>query len=501
MKKLAFLTLPLVLAGCSVSPQERAERARAAFASHDFRAAQVDIAAALSANPDDPALIELQARNALAMGDGVAAGAALERLPQTKRPKDFALLTAEAALLRGLATEAVGALGQDSSPAAERIRALALLAQDDRNGAAKAFAKGAAGAPDARLLADYARFSLMRGDVKQARILADRATKAGPDQIDSLLANAEVATAEGRLAETLAIYDRAAKAWPGNLAALAGKAAVLGDLGRTKEMEAILASLAEVNGGGKVAYLQARAAAARGDWRTVRSLLQANEATLAGNDEATVLYAQALIQLKQPEQARAKLHPLLTRNPQSATLRRELAKAQLAAGDAKGAVETMRPFAEEQAADAEDLRLLAKAAAAAGDADSARLAERAKFPAPQSLAAALAQADTAIKQGNWGNAIAAYDRILATTDGKNPLVLNNMAYAQGQVGNHAKAIDFAERALREAPGNASVMDTLGWVLVQSGKDRARGLKLLREAAAKAPANAAIRDHLKRAEQG
>lgn len=501
MKRLAILTLPLVLAGCGISPQERAERARTAFAAHDFRAAQVDIAAALAKMPDDTGLIELQARNALAMGDGVAAGAALDRLPPLARPKDFALLAAEAALLRGLAGDAINVLGNDTSPAAERIRALALLSKDDREGAAKAFAAGAAGPADARLLADYARFSLMRGDVKQARALADRAMKAGPTLIDSLLANAEVTTAEGQLAQALALYDQAAKSWPGNLAALAGKAAVLGDLGRTKEMEAVLAALADVRGGGKVAYLQARAAAARGDWSAVRSVLQANESTLADNDEATVLYAQALVQLKQPEQARAKLQPLLTRNPQSATLRRELAKAQLASGDAHGAVETMRPFAENQAADAEDLRLLAKAAEAAGDPDSARLAEKARFPAPQALAAALAQADTAMKQGNWGNAIAAYDRIMATTDGTNPLVLNNMAYAQGQVGNHAKAVDFAERALRAAPGNPSVMDTLGWVLVQSGKDKARGLKLLRDAAAKAPANATIREHLSRAEQG
>jgi tetratricopeptide (TPR) repeat protein len=276
---------------------------------------------------------------------------------------------------------------------------------------------------------------------------------------------------------------------------------VLGDLGRTKEMDKVLESLAEVKGGGQVAYLQARAAAARGDWATVRSVLQANEAQLTDKDEATVLYAQALVALKQPEQARVKLQPLLTRNPGSATLRRELARAQLAAGDARGAVETMRPFAEVQTADAEDLRLLAKAAEASGDPEAARLAEKAKFPSAQAMAATLAQADTAMKQSNWGNAIAAYERLLAVTDGKNPLVLNNMAYAQGMVGNKAKALEFAESAYKAAPTNASVLDTLGWLLVESGKDRSRGLTLLRQAAAKAPGNATIAGHLRSAEKG
>lgn len=502
MKKLAGLAIALSLLGCSESPQERAERARKAFADHDYRAAQVDLAAALAANPADPALLELHARNALAMGDGIAASASLTKLPEARRPKDFALLQAESALLRELPDEALIALGSDRSPAAQRIRALALLGKDDREGAAEAFAAGlAGGSDDVRLLSDYARFALMNGNVKQARELADRAKAAAPNSIDALLADAEVATAQGHLAEALAAYDAAAKAYPGNLAALAGKAAVLGDLGRTKDMEATLGSLADVRGGGQVAYLQARAAAARNDWKTVRSILQANEASLKDKDEASVLYAQSLVALGQPEQARARLQPMLTRNPQSAVLRRELAKAQLAGGDATGAVATLRPFAEVLTADAADLRLLAQAAAKAGDADAARFAEKAKYPTPQALAATLAQADTAMRAGNWGNAIAAYDRIMAVTDGSNPMVLNNLAFAQGKVGNTHVAIDYARRALKVAPGNASVMDTLGWLLVQSGADRAQGIKLLQEAARKAPDNAGIKEHLRQAGQG
>lgn len=501
MKKLAFLTLALLLAACTDSPQERADRARKAFEAHDYRAAQVDLAAALEANPQDPALLELHARNALAMGDGVAAAASLAKLPEGRRPTDFTLLASEASLLKGLPDEAIATLGTEMSSAAQRIRALAFLAKNDLDSAAKAFAAGAAGKPDARLLADYARFSLMGADMKQARALADRAKSADPAMIDAMLADAEVATAEGRLAEALAAYDAAARAYPGNLAALAGKAAVLGDLGRTGEMDKVLASLAEVRGGGQVAYLQARAAAARGDWATVRSILQANEEQFADKEEATLLYAQALVALKQPEQARAKLQPLLTRNPGSATLRRELAKAQLAAGDPRGAVETMRPFAEVQTADAEDLRLLAKAAQVSGDPEAAKLAEKAKFPSAQAMAATLAQADAAMKQANWGNAIAAYERLLAVTDGKNPLILNNMAYAQGMVGNKSKALEYAERAYKVAPVSASVLDTLGWLLIETGRDRQRGLALLRQAAAKAPDNPTIASHLRSAEKG
>ncbi len=501
MRIVVGVAMALGLLGCTDNPQERAERARKAFAENDYRAAQVDLAAALAASPADPALLELHARNALAMGDGIAASASLAKLVEGRRPKDFALLQAESALLRQLPDDALAALGSDDTAEAQRLRALALLAKDDREGAANAFATGLArGADDVRLLADYARFSLMSGDIEQARRLADRAKAVMPKSIDVLLADAAVSTAQGRLAEALAAYDAAAKAYPGNLAALAGKAAVLGDLGRTRDMEATLASLAEVRGGGRVAYLQARAAAARRDWTTVRSILQANEAELRDMDEAGVLYAQSLVALGQPEQARARLQPMLTRNPQSGLVRRELAKAQLASGDAAGAVTTLRPFAEVLTADPSDLRLLAQAAAKAGDPAAAQLAEKAKYPTPQALAATLAQADTAMKAGNWGNAIAAYDRIMAVTDGRNPLVLNNLAFAQGKVGNNRAAIDYARRALKQAPGNASVMDTLGWLLVQSGEDRVEGLRLLQDAARKAPDNATIREHLRQAER-
>jgi len=133
--------------------------------------------------------------------------------------------------------------------------------------------------------------------------------------------------------------------------------------------------------------------------------------------------------------------------------------------------------------------------------DAAALAARARFPTPQELARTLADADAALKARNWGNAIAAYEKILSVTDGKNPLVLNNLAFAHDQVGNKQVALGYAERALRQAPQNASVMDTLAWLLVETGGDKARALQLLRAASAKAPANVMIRAHLAAVERG
>jgi tetratricopeptide (TPR) repeat protein len=120
---------------------------------------------------------------------------------------------------------------------------------------------------------------------------------------------------------------------------------------------------------------------------------------------------------------------------------------------------------------------------------------------PQSLAAELARGDTALKAGNWQAAATAYRRILAQTDGKNVLVLNNYAYAQQQLGNNREALDLALRALKLAPDNPSVMDTAGVAAGDDGGDRNRALDLLREAARKAPQNKTIAEHLAKVEKG
>jgi tetratricopeptide (TPR) repeat protein len=100
-----------------------------------------------------------------------------------------------------------------------------------------------------------------------------------------------------------------------------------------------------------------------------------------------------------------------------------------------------------------------------------------------------------MKAGNWGNAIRAYEQILALTDGRSALVLNNMAWAQAQVGNKDLALSYAQRAIQVAPEDPAVLDTLGWLLLQTGANRERALSLLHRAAQKAPQNQTIADHL------
>lgn len=499
-----LLATTLLLAGCGDTPKERLERADKAYAAHDYRAAQVDLTAVLQSEPANAVALELAARSHLAQGDGEGAQAALERLVATGRKvADLPLLRAEAALLRGKGKLALDATAGLTSAEAHRIRALAQLMLDEPDAAAASFAAGTrAGGEKGRLLADYSRFELGRGDRERAALLAAQALKAAPGTLDPLLVTAQIAVAKGDLAAALANYNRAATAYPGNLAALTGKAAVLGDLGRNKDMAAQLAALGDMAGGSPaVAYLQARAAAGRKDWGTVRTILQPLEAQLTSRDDAMLLYAQAQLRLGQVEQARARLEPLHRRAPGHGLTAMLLAEAQLVGNDAKAAVATLRPLAAKPEAAPEILTLMAQSAQAAGDPAAASYADRARYPTPQALGSELALGDSALKRSDWKGAAAAYERILNVTDGQNPIVLNNLAYAHSRLGNSGKALGFAMRALKLAPNNPSVMDTAGWLLVETGGDRNRALDLLRAAARSAPGNSMIAGHLAAAEKG
>jgi putative PEP-CTERM system TPR-repeat lipoprotein len=88
-------------------------------------------------------------------------------------------------------------------------------------------------------------------------------------------------------------------------------------------------------------------------------------------------------------------------------------------------------------------------------------------------------------------AIEQYQLVLQN-DPKNILALNNLAWLYQQEKDQ-RALATAEQAYLLKSDSATVMDTLGWILVEQG-DTARGLKLLRAASEKAPEATGIRYH-------
>ena len=82
--------------------------------------------------------------------------------------------------------------------------------------------------------------------------------------------------------------------------------------------------------------------------------------------------------------------------------------------------------------------------------------------------------------------------LLAQKYPNNVLILNNYAYSL-QSAKDPRALDYAERALKVAPDNPAVMDTLAGILMTQGKSQ-RAVQLLQQAQSKAPDNAEIQFH-------
>ena len=75
----------------------------------------------------------------------------------------------------------------------------------------------------------------------------------------------------------------------------------------------------------------------------------------------------------------------------------------------------------------------------------------------------------------------------------NVVALNNLAWAYQQE-KDARALATAEQASKLAPDSAAVLDTLGWILVETGNVK-RGVQVLEQAISRAPAANDIRYHL------
>jgi len=111
---------------------------------------------------------------------------------------------------------------------------------------------------------------------------------------------------------------------------------------------------------------------------------------------------------------------------------------------------------------------------------------------PQDQAVRKALADSYARSGNFAAARQTYEAALKVNP-DDAEVLNNLANAQLLLKDPA-AVKTAELALSKAPGNAQVIDTLGWALFQFGQPD-RALQLLRDARLRQPANPEIRYHL------
>ena len=111
---------------------------------------------------------------------------------------------------------------------------------------------------------------------------------------------------------------------------------------------------------------------------------------------------------------------------------------------------------------------------------------------PEDITVRSLLAITLHSSGRQEQAVDEYLKLLEY-DPDNITTLNNLAWLYQEQGN-PDAVQYADRAYELAPERPEVIDTLGWLLVQNG-EITRGLVLLQEAVTKAPHVPGIRYHM------
>ena len=500
MKRTTLLAALLLVSACSrADPAAQFGAARQAFAAEDYAAARAQVLGALDADGNNREMLLLLARTQLRLADGDGAQATLTRLEEGGfTSAELVRMKAEAAILRDQPQAALTLLGRDNSSDAWRLRAAARTALEDTPGALEALKRGlAADGRDYALVHDYAQFLIAAQDYPAAQKAADTLRALGPRRLDTLMTEGLLAERTGRLAAAKRSYGAAAQAFPARVEPLTALAGLADMEGKLDEAQAIVARAAKIAPGHpEVVDLTVLLASENGDWETVRKTLVGQETTLDPRSANGLSYAEALLRLGHPEQARAMFAKALLLSPQNPYSRFMLAEAQLAVGDAATALRTIRPLSDSVLAGQRELDLAIRAAKAANDPSAGALAARLaspQFRQNQQLAAA---GLTALNRQDWKAALAAYGQIAGYDSDAE--VLRRMAEAAARSGDAAAALHYADRALEMAPRNPDMLHAAALVRLETGQDRDQMVRLMKEASRIDPGNRQIRADLARA---
>lgn len=492
------LLLAIPAASCGWMGEDPRTAAQDAFRSGDFKSARLNLIKLLKDTPQDYASRAMLAEILIKLGDGLAAQAALERLPQdTLQSGENAALMAHAKLLQN---DAEGALewadkAGEASAHADWVRIGALLAAGRER---EAYARSDEAL---RRHADYAPILALRGEmalrerrVEFAKRLSAQALKLDGREINALmlagkidLEHGNIDAAEGHYADAVASNP----AIPGPILALAAVQADAGKLDRAEETLKLLKDVAPAHPIGL--FLKAKLAFVEGDLEKAHSTMQAAEKSLRKVPAAQLLMGEIAHLRGQHEQSIAFLRPFMRDNPGHVQGAMVMAQAHLALGETQQAWSILQRPASRAVASPQLLALASRLSRELGKPDpyAARIAKNAR---PTDLGVRLEEADRAAKRGDWAAAGKIYSDLRKNGMETNALVLNNSAMAALETGNLAEALQLARRAVALTPNDAQVVDTLGWALIKSGENNREALALLRKARNAAPGNLEFRWH-------
>ncbi|MEG3164558.1 tetratricopeptide repeat protein [Sphingomonas sp. PB2P19] len=343
----------------------------------NYSAARTNAQATIAADPKRPMPHAVLARAYLELGDGLAAEAELTRARDAGLPAArLHQLQAQARLLQG---DPNGAIEEAAKAPpryagyATRIRARALAVQGDTAAAQATLALLLDANPrDAAAWTDLGRIRFDMGDIGGATLAAARAVALAPGEPAALTLQGEVLRSRYGLIASLPWFEQALARDAYYHPALIQYASTLGEAGRNVEMLAATRRAQQAKPGSPQAlYLQAVLAARAGNTGLSRALLQLAGRAIDGLPGALLLSGALDYGDGKFEQAAAAWRQLVAVQPMNVTARRLLGAALLRSGDARVALETLRPIGLRPDADRYALGLVARGLAVVGDGSGA----------------------------------------------------------------------------------------------------------------------------------
>jgi tetratricopeptide (TPR) repeat protein len=430
----------------------------------NFNAARSHAEKAIQADPKWGLAHAMLARTYLALGDGVGAEAELGRAAANgfDMRRGHQML-AQAWLLQGDAKRALveaARADQRFGGYAARVTAKALAMQGKSPDAIALLGELLDGDPNSSYAwSDLARIRYNAGDIAGASANAQRAVSLDPNNLEALTLRGELMREQYGLAAAVPWFEGALKRDAYYYPALIEYAATLGDLGRYTDMlGATRKALAARPGNPQALYLQAVLAARAQNYDLARGLMQRTRGAIDDMPGVLLLGGTLDYQAGAYEQAIEKWRELVGRQPMNVTARRLLGAALLRSGDAKGALDVLRPVALRGDADSYTLALVGRAFEANGERDwAAKFLDRSSWPA----------AGGATPFGSDdGLAVLAN---AANNDPRNPILAVGMVRGLIDAGQTGAALDKAKALAAANPGAPAAHLLVGDTLMTMGR--------------------------------
>jgi len=211
-----------------------------------------------------------------------------------------------------------------------------------------------------------------------------------------------------------------------------------------------------------------------------------------GDMPAQILMAHAELMQGHPEQAEQRAQVVLKAYPRGAAGYDLLADIALSRNQPREAIDALRKAHAAENSTRTLMRLFDALARQPDGKPAIDLAQGWLRTHPKDAVVINALGSALARAGSLPQARHQYEAAIALNP-DDAEALNNLAnilLAQKDPG----ALQVAEKALAKAPGNALVIDTVGWASLQAGQ-RDRAVQLLRDARLRAPTNPEIRFHL------